>query len=215
MRGPIRRIDGYNASGRPESRCLVIRSDVVDHPRFYYDLRSPDAWLAAERIVHVLGEVPEFVPVDLGGLAAGDVGPFRCAAEVDAHFEDMRRRAEAYGTLAPRPPATWPPDDVRFALLAATYAKQIGKVVAFSLACFRQAFNAGRDLADRDTVIIAGAAAEIHPAALAKGAELRGTAERLRAATAEAAAAGVLDVPALVVEGRVFHGDAELELAAR
>jgi 2-hydroxychromene-2-carboxylate isomerase len=187
---------------------------TADPPRFFYDLRSPDAWLAAERVVRVLDAVPEFVPVDLGGLAAGDVGPFRCATEVEAHFEDVRRRAETYEVLAPRPPAAWPPDDVRFALLAATYAKQIGKVVAFSLACFRQQFNAGRDLADRDTVFIAGAAAEIHPAALAKGAELRGTAERLRTATEQAAAAGVLDVPAVVVDDRVFHGDAELELAA-
>jgi 2-hydroxychromene-2-carboxylate isomerase len=187
---------------------------VSDHPVFYYDLRSADAWLAAERIVEVLGAVPEFTPVDLGGLAAGDVGPFRCAAEVDAHFEDVRRRAEAHGTLTLRPPVEYPPEDVSFALLAATYAKQIGKVVAFSLACFRQAFNAGRDLADRDTVLIAGAAAEIHPAALAKGAELRGTAERLRAATERAAELGVLDVPAVVVGDAVFHGDAELEQAA-
>ena len=103
---------------------------------------------------------------------------------------------------------------MRFALLCATYAKQIGKVVAFSLGCFRQAFNAGRDLGDRDTVFLAGAAAEIHPAALVKGAELRGTAERLRAATAEAAELGVLDVPAVEIAGEVFHGDASLELAA-
>jgi 2-hydroxychromene-2-carboxylate isomerase len=187
---------------------------AMEQPRFYYDLRSPDAWLAAERIVRVLGTVPEFTPIDLGGLAAGDVGPFRCAVEVDSYFEDVRRRAEAYGILQLRPPAVFPPDDVRFALLAATYAKQIGKVVAFSMACFRQQFNAGRDLADRDTVFIAGAAAEIHPAALAKGAELKGTAERLRVATAEAAERGVLDVPAVLVGDRVFHGDAELEQAA-
>jgi 2-hydroxychromene-2-carboxylate isomerase len=182
--------------------------------RFYYDLASPDAWLAAERVVHVLGEVPEFVPVSLGGLAAGEMGPFRCAAEVDAYFEDVRHRAERYELLPIRVPREFPPD-TSFAMLAATYAKQIGKVVAFSLAGFRQAYTAGRDLSDRDTVFIAGAAAEIHPAALAKGAELRGTAERLRAATAAAAEAGVLDVPALQVGDRVFHGDAELELAAR
>ena len=181
---------------------------------FYYDLASPEAWLVAERVVHVLGEVPEFVPVSLEGLAAGGVGPFRCAAEIDAYFEDVRRRAERHELLALRPPADFPPDTA-FALLAATYAKQIGKVVAFSLAAFRQAFAAGRDLSERDTVFLAGAAAEIHPAALAKGAALRGTTERLRAATAAAAEAGVLDVPAVRVGDRVFHGEAELELAAR
>jgi 2-hydroxychromene-2-carboxylate isomerase len=176
---------------------------------FYYDFASADAWLVAERVVHVLGEVPEFVPVSLAGLAAGEVGPFRCAAEIDAYFEDVRRRAERYELLAFKPPATFPPDTT-FAMLAATYAKQIGKVAAFSLAAFRQAFAAGRDLSERDSVFLAGAAAEIHPAALAKGAELRGTAERLRVATAEAAAAGVLDVPAVRVGDRVLHGDAEL-----
>jgi 2-hydroxychromene-2-carboxylate isomerase len=163
--------------------------------RFYYDLRSPTAWLAAERIVETLGEVPEFVPVELAGLAAGDVGPFRCAAEADAHLEDVARQAAELDVIPARRPDMFPFEDTHFAMLAATYAKQIGKVVAFSLAAFRQAFAAGRDLADRDTVFLAGAAAEIHPAALAKGAELRGTAERLRASTAEAAEAGVLDVP--------------------
>ena len=181
---------------------------------FYYDVASPDAWIVAERVVGVLGEVPEFVPVSLAGLAAGEVGPFRCTAEVDAYFEDVRRRAQAHDLMALRPPPEFPPDTT-FAMLAATYAKQIGKVVAFSLAAFRQAYAAGRDLSDRDTVFLAGAAAEIHPAALTKGAALRGTAERLRTATAAAAEAGVLDVPAVRVGDRVFHGSAELELAAR
>ena len=187
---------------------------MADYPRFFYDLRSADAWLAAERIVAVLGTVPEFCPVDLGGLAAGDVGPFRCAAEVDAYFEDVRRRAEGYGTLTLKPPPVYPFEDTTFAALSATYAKQIGKVVAFTLGCFRQTFNGGRDLAERDTVFLAGAAAEIHPAALEKGAALKGTAKRLADATAEAAALGILDVPAVEWNGRVFHGDRELELAA-
>jgi 2-hydroxychromene-2-carboxylate isomerase len=186
----------------------------MPHPRFFYDLRSPDAWLAAERVVTTLGMVPEFVPVELAGLAAGDVGPYRCAAEVEAAFEDLRRRAAAFELLDVRPPVTFPPADTRAAMLAATYAKQIGKVVAFSLAAFRQTFAAGRDLAEWDTVVLAGAAAEIHPAALTKGIELKGTAERLRAATAEAVELGVLDVPAVHAAGRVFHGVDELELAA-
>src|SRR3954467_8472249 len=107
--------------------------------RFYYDLRSPAAWLAAGRVVEALGEVPEFVPVELAGLAAGDVGPFRCAAEADAHLEDVAREAAELGIVPARRPAVFPFEDTRFAMLAATYAKQIGKVVAFSLAAFRQA----------------------------------------------------------------------------
>jgi predicted DsbA family dithiol-disulfide isomerase len=46
----------------------------------------------------------------------------------------------------------------------------------------------------------------MHPAAAIKGAGLRGTRERLEAATAEAVAAGVREVPAVVTaEGTVVE----------
>jgi 2-hydroxychromene-2-carboxylate isomerase len=141
---------------------------------------------------HVLGEVPEWVPVRFDS-----VGSFRCAEEFAAYREDVERAARAQGVQ----PLVWPepfPSDSEWAMLAATYAKQIGRAVAFSLAAFRQAFAAGRDLSERDNVLIAAAACEMHPAAVIKGAELRATRERLEAATAEAVAAGVRDVPAIV-----------------
>ena len=63
-------------------------------------------------------------------------------------------------------------------------------------------------------MLIAAAACEMHPVAVAKGAALSSIAQRLDEATAAAAAAGVLDVPAVVVPGgRVFHGDRGLEAA--
>jgi 2-hydroxychromene-2-carboxylate isomerase len=141
---------------------------------------------------HVLGEVPEWVPV-----CVGEVGPFRCAEEIAAYREDVERVARAQGVQALR----WPdpfPADAEWAMLVATYAKQIGRAVAFSLAAFRQAFAGGRDLGDRDNVLIAAAACEMHPLAVMKGADLRGTRERLEAATAEARAAGVRELPAVV-----------------
>jgi 2-hydroxychromene-2-carboxylate isomerase len=141
---------------------------------------------------HVLGEVPEWVPV-----CVGEVGPFRCAEEIAAYREDVERLARAQGVQALR----WPdpfPADAEWAMLVATYAKQIGRAVAFSLAAFRQAFAGGRDLGDRDNVLIAAAACEMHPLAVMKGADLRGTRERLEAATAEARAAGVRELPAVV-----------------
>jgi 2-hydroxychromene-2-carboxylate isomerase len=139
--------------------------------RFEFDLGSARDWLAAER--HALSGIPvEWVPVLKDGEA------FRCATEVDAYFEDIAREALALGVLPLKRPPVYP-TDARFAMLAATYARQIGKVVAFSLAAFRQAYNGGRDLADQNTVLLAGAAAEIHPAALIKGAGLKSTAERL------------------------------------
>jgi 2-hydroxychromene-2-carboxylate isomerase len=127
----------------------------------------------------------------------GEPGPFRCAEEVAAYREDIERAARAQGVQ----PLVWPepfPSDSDFAMLVATYAKQIGRAVAFSLAAFRQAFAAGRDLSDRDNVLIAAAACEMHPLAVVKGAELRGTRERLAAAGDQARAAGVADVPAVV-----------------
>jgi 2-hydroxychromene-2-carboxylate isomerase len=177
--------------------------------RFYYDLASPEAYLAAERVVSVLGAVPEFVPVRIGS-----VGGFRCAEEEAIYRTDIERRAAEYGLM----PVRWPdefPADTGWAMLVATYAKQTGRVVAYSLAAFRQAFAAGRDLSQRDWVLVAAAAAEMHPAAVIKSAELRGTRRRLDEATAAAAAAGVRDTPAVRVGDQVFHGDRELERAAR
>jgi 2-hydroxychromene-2-carboxylate isomerase len=178
-------------------------------PAFYYDLSSPDAYLAAERVVGVLGAVPEFVPVRIEG-----VGAFRCAEEERIYRSDVEQRAAAYGLL----PVQWPPElpaDTDWAMLVATYAKQTGRVVAYSMAAFRQAFAAGRDLSERDWVLVSAAAAEMHPAAVIKSAELRGTRKRLDDATAAARQAGVLDVPAVRVGDRVFHGDRELDAAAR
>jgi 2-hydroxychromene-2-carboxylate isomerase len=167
-------------------------SSTAEQPRFYFDLASPIAYLAAERVNHALGEVPEWIPVQLG-----DVGPFRCAEEIAAYQEDVERAARRQGVQR----MIWPepfPADSDFAMLAATYAKQIGRAVAFSLAAFRQAFAAGRDLSERDNVLLAAAACEMHPLAVIKGAELRGTRERLESATAEARAAGVRETPAVV-----------------
>jgi 2-hydroxychromene-2-carboxylate isomerase len=163
--------------------------------RFYFDFASPDAYLAAEQVNAALPEIPEWVPVAIGPPA------FRCAAEIDAYREDVERRARALELQ----PMRWPPDWVggefgssEFALLAATYAKSIGRAVAFSLAAFRQAFAGGRDLSERDNVLIAAAACEMHPSAVLKGAGLRGTREKLDRATAQARAAGVVSVPAVV-----------------
>ncbi len=91
-------------------------------------------------------------------------------------------------------------------MLAATYAKQVGRAVAFSLAAFRQAFAGGRDLGDLDTVLIAAAACEMHPTAVLKALELRSVASGLERAVARARAAGVTAVPAIEIDGRLFAG---------
>ena len=80
-------------------------------------------------------------------------------------MREVERRASAYGL----PPIDWPhpfPANTLVAMRAATYAKEIGRAVAFSLAAFRQAFAAGRDLTEPDNVLLAAAASELHPRAM-------------------------------------------------
>jgi 2-hydroxychromene-2-carboxylate isomerase len=167
---------------------------------FYYDLGSPECYLAAERIMHVLPAVPEWEPV----LGAEVLEP-----ELDA----LAQRVLALGLQPLRWPASWPPQ-TRTAMLAATYAKQVGRAVAFSLAAFRQAFAGGRDLGDESTVLIAAAACEMHPTAVLKGISMRSVTAGLEAASERAEAAGVDELPAVVVAGRVFSGPAAVEEAA-
>jgi 2-hydroxychromene-2-carboxylate isomerase len=122
----------------------------------------------------------------------------------------VERRASAYGLS----PIAWPdpwPGNTLIAMRAATFAKQTGRTVSFSLAAFRQAFAAGRDLTDPDNVMIAGAACELHPRALLKAVGTEIVKGALREATDGAAALGVEGVPALVVGEQVFWGDDRLE----
>jgi 2-hydroxychromene-2-carboxylate isomerase len=101
------------------------------------------------------------------------------------------------------------------AMLAATYAKRVGRAVAFSLAAFRQAFAGGRDLGDENTVLIAAAACEMHPTALLKGISLRSVGGALEAAGARAAGAGVTTLPAIQVGESVFEGLGSVDAAAQ
>lgn len=181
---------------------------------FYYDLRNPEAYLAAERVLTVLPGA-EWIPVRAAGLPGADtLEGFRCQGDADA-FRDRIEHTVARRGLQP---VRWPdpfPSDTAYAMRVATYARQIGRAVAFSLAAFRQAFAAGRDLAVPDNVHIAAAACELHPNAVAKGAALASVARDLSEATARAARRGVHDVPAVwLPDGRVFHGDEALDGAA-
>jgi 2-hydroxychromene-2-carboxylate isomerase len=185
---------------------------VTEQPVFYYDLGSAEAYLAAERVVEALGVVPEWQPVRMSGLSGGGLA-FRCAEERAIHIAEIERRAAAGGLQPLRWAPDWPADS-ELALRVATYAKSVGRGVAFSLAAFRQAFAAGRDLSDPDSVVIAAAACEMHPAAVLKAAELRSVREELARATAAAAAAGVRDVPAVRVGDQVLHGNDGLDAAA-
>jgi 2-hydroxychromene-2-carboxylate isomerase len=185
---------------------------------FYFDLASPLAYLAAEQALAVFagaGAPVEWIPVRAAALPGGETfEASRCETELDVLREEVERRARELSLQ----PLRWPepfPFDSTLAMRVATYAKSIGRAVPFAQAAFRQAFAGGRSLADEDSVLIAAAACEMHPAAVLRGGALRSVAEQLEAATAEAAGAGVRDVPAVLAGGRVFHGERTLPDAAR
>jgi 2-hydroxychromene-2-carboxylate isomerase len=181
---------------------------------FYFDLASPLAYLAAERVLHTMPVATEWQPVLARELSSAEsFEAFRCREEQDIFRSEVERRAAEMGLQRMRWPDPFPFDSA-FAMRAATYAKSIGRAVAFAQAAFRQAFAGGRPLDDADNVLIAAAACEMHPSAILKGAGLRSVGEQLSAATTAAAALGVSDVPAVRVGQRVFYGERALEEAA-
>jgi len=185
-----------------------------DRPVFYYDLGSPYAWLAAERINDVLPVVPIWQPILLGGIWQHTGGGSWSLTDARENgMAEVERRAREHGLMEVRWPDPWPSSYLA-AMRAATFAQQAGRAVAFSLAAFRQAFCAGRDLADFDNVLLAAAACELHPNAVTKGIESRSVKERLKAATQEAAERGVIGVPTVAVGDELFWGDDRLEEAA-
>jgi 2-hydroxychromene-2-carboxylate isomerase len=187
---------------------------ATEQPTFYFDLGSPYAWLAAERVHHVLPVVAVWQPILLGGIWQRTGG--RSWATTDDREDGMReieQRAACYGLLPVKWPEPWPTSTL-LAMRAATFAQQSGRTVAFSLAAFRQAFAGGKDLSQMDNVLVAAAACELHPKALLKGIELQSTKDRLRTATEEAYERGVRGVPSVVVADEVYWGDDRLEDAA-
>ena len=185
---------------------------------FYYDLGSPYAYLAAERIHRVFedagAEPPVWQPILLGALFKRfDRDSWANGPAREEGLREVERRAQAYGL----PPIRWPepfPGNSLFAMRVATFATEIGRGVSLPLAAFRQAFAAGRDLSEPDNVFIAAASAELHPRALRAAAERESIKARLREATAAAGDVGVTGVPAVVIGDEVFWGDDRLEEAA-
>jgi len=189
-----------------------------DRPVFFYDLGSPYAYLAAERVnalfAETCGAPPEWQPILLGALFkrfgrdSWANGPGRKEG-----LQEIERRASAYGL----PRIDWPhpfPANTLVAMRAATYAKETGRAVAFSLAAFRQAFAAGRDLTEPDNVLLAAAASELHPRALLTAVGRDSVKRALHEATDRAGDLGVRGVRTVRRGDEAFWGDEPMEEAA-
>jgi 2-hydroxychromene-2-carboxylate isomerase len=189
---------------------------MAGRPVFYYDLSSPYSWLAAERINSTLPEPPVWQPISFGFLIR-EIGktPWSMSEGREAGIAEIERRAAERGLPELRWPEGWPVETYSLpALWAAVFAAEVGKVAAFSLAAFRQQFNAGRGLNEIDHVLLAAAACELHPKAVLKAIERQSIKDRLRVATEEAVQRGVTGVPTVAVDGQLFWGDDRLEEAA-
>jgi 2-hydroxychromene-2-carboxylate isomerase len=183
---------------------------------YYFDLGSPYAYLAAERLSLLLPEPVRWQPVLLGGLfklsgrsswALGD------ERRRTIGMAEIERRARAYGL----PPMRWPdpwPDDYLTAMRAATYAFAMGGGREFAMQAFRDAFTAGSDLSISANVFASARRAGLDDDAVGAAVDDREIKRQLRAATDAAYDLGVFGVPTIAIGGELLWGDDRLEDAA-
>ena len=182
-------------------------------PRFYYDLSSPYAYLAAHRVDDLLSDV-EWMPIAFGPLlAATQRVPWSLRPGREEGMRDCERRAARRGL----PPIVWPEgwpaesysvDGARAALVA----KRQGREREVTKAIFAQVFEHGRRPDDPAILDAAGEAAGV--AGLRDAVKDDAVKRELRTATEDAMARGVTGIPTLEVGGKLFWGDDRLEEAA-
>jgi 2-hydroxychromene-2-carboxylate isomerase len=184
---------------------------------FYYDLMSPYAYLAAERIDDVFrDEPPEWQPVLLGGL-------FRANGRSSWAVGDEQRRCDGIAEIEGRaatiglPPLRWPhswPTSSLHAMRVAIHARRAGREREFAAAAFRTAFADGRDLGELENVLAAAGKVGLDRAEVEVALADPSVRDELRAVTEAAYARGVFGVPTVAVGGHLFWGDDRLEEAA-
>lgn len=183
---------------------------------FYFDLGSPYAYLAAERVDRLLPAPVRWQPLLLGGLfkmtgrSSWALGEHR---RRQAGMAEVERRARAYGLPAVRWPDPWPSDYLG-AMLATTFAFRIGHGRELALQGFRNAFQRGWDLGVAERVLATGREAGIDRDDLATAMRDPETKGALRAATGAAHELGVFGVPTVAIGEELFWGDDRLEDAA-
>jgi len=184
-------------------------------PRFFVDVGSPFAWLAAERVEAVLPVAPVWEPVLLGAVfASRGFGSWSLTDARAAGVEEVERRAAAYELGPVRWPQPWP-GNMLLAMRCAAAAADAGRARAFLLAALRAGFVHGRDLSDPAAVADAASAAGIDGGELLAAAATQAVKDALRERTEAAIALGVRGVPTLLVGELAFWGDDRLEDAAR
>ncbi|MBI4896920.1 MAG: 2-hydroxychromene-2-carboxylate isomerase [Actinobacteria bacterium] len=183
--------------------------------RFYYDLGSPYAYLAATRIDEAFGpgvEV-EWTPVLLGGIfRATGRSSWAQTPSRKAGIEDVERRGARLGL----PEFVWPrewPNNGLAAMRVATWAQQAGVGREFALAAFFEQFHAGRELSRQENIAAAAERAGINSSEALAAARDQSVKDQLRDVTDEAVQRGVIGVPTVVVGTELFWGEDRLDEA--
>jgi 2-hydroxychromene-2-carboxylate isomerase len=188
---------------------MTAMTDVT----FYFDVGSPYAYLAAERVPALLPEPVRWQPVLLGGLfkltgrSSWALGDYR---RRQSGMAEIERRARAYGL----PPILWPdpwPTDYLGAMRVATYAFEQGRGREFTHAAMRAAFQQGHELSISAHVLDAAAQAGLDRAAASAAMADPRIKTVLREATDAAHGRGVFGVPTVAIGDELFWGDDRLE----
>ena len=178
-------------------------------PRFFVDVGSPYAWLAAERVERVLGCEVAWEPVLLGAVfASRGFGSWSLTDARAEGIEEVERRARSYGLPAVRWPEPWP-GNMLLAMRCAVAAAEAGCAQAFLLGALRAGFVEGRDLSDPAVV------ADVAGDELLAAASTQSVKAALKERTDAAITLGVRGVPTVLVGDQAFWGDDRLEDAAR
>lgn len=183
---------------------------------FYFDLGSPYAYLAAERMGKLLPEPIEWQPVLLGGLFKSTGRSSWALADPRRRRSgtvEIERRTREYGLPALNWPDPWPTNYL-IGMLAATFAFTIGRGREFTLQAFRNAFQKGWELSIPDRILETGRQAGLDRDRLEAGTQDREIKGVLRAATDAAYRRGVIGVPTIAIDDELFWGDDRLEDAA-
>jgi len=183
---------------------------------FYFDLGSPYAYLASERLATLLPEPVEWQPVSLGALfkltgrSSWALGEYR---RRQVGMAEIERRARSYGL----PPIHWPdpwPAHYLTAMRAAAFAFAAKRGREFTLRAFRDAFQCGCELSIPAHVLDTAERAGLDRHDVEAATQDPMIKQALREATDAAYELGVIGVPTIAVDRELFWGDDRLEDAA-
>lgn len=189
---------------------------MSEPPVFYYDLNSPYAWLAAERIDTVLPQPPVWQPIAYA-FVIRHTGrtPWPFGPERDANVAEIERRAAERGLPTLRWPEATPVETYSLPMLRAVLAAaEAGRAKEFSLAAFRRQFITGRAHSEPGAVREVAREAELDPDWIIEVSESESVKRALKTATEDAIERGVIGIPTVRVGERLFWGDDRLEEAA-